>query len=138
VADYEGRVRLSVQGLPDVDKLDKALVSAANNADRLADGKIQLRVSGSEALGRLAGQMSAIETRAVDLASAVSKIGAGAATVKFNARLDRQSLNRELDLVSRQFQRRNWRLNVNDTSVKTARTQVEKLGNELQELVSKR
>ena len=138
MADYQGRIRLSVQGLPDVSKLDTALGSVATNADRLEATKIQLRVTGSEALGKLASQMSAVEARATRLASAVSRIGGDTATIRFNAEVDRQSISRQLDLVSRQFQRRNWRLNVNDTSVKTARVQVERLGSELRELVGKR
>ncbi|MFN6339350.1 MAG: hypothetical protein ACK41W_11600, partial [Cyanobacteriota bacterium] len=137
MADYEGRIRLSVQGLPQVLSASGALESAADNADRLSGTSIRLRVSGAETLGKLANQMSAIETRALSLASAVSRIGGNAATVRLNAKIDRKSINNELDLISRQFQRRNWRLNVNDTSVKTARVQVERLGDDLRRLVSK-
>ncbi len=138
MADYQAQIRLGFQGLDKLQTLDGSLQNAANNADRLSGTKIKIRTTGAEALNKLASQMSAIETRAASLASAVSRIGGEAATIRFNARLDRQSLNKELDLVSRQFQRRNWRLNVTDTSVKTARNQAEKLREELEGITRKK
>jgi len=50
---------------------------------------------------------------------------------KLNAKINRQSLDIELNYVSKMFARRDFRLQVNDTSIKAARTNAQKLKNTL-------
>jgi tape measure domain-containing protein len=52
-------------------------------------------------------------------------------TARLNVRVNRQVLDSELNTVSRMFARRDFRINVNDTAIKTARLNAQKLKNTL-------
>ena len=55
---------------------------------------------------------------------------------KLNVKINRQSLDKELNHVSKMFARRDFRLQVNDTSIKAARLNAQKLKNTL-DLIAK-
>jgi tape measure domain-containing protein len=57
-------------------------------------------------------------------------------TAQLNVKINRTVLDRELNHVSRMFARRDFRLQVNDTSIKTARLNAQKLKNTL-DLIAK-
>jgi hypothetical protein len=55
---------------------------------------------------------------------------------KLNVKINRQTLDKELNQVSKMFARRDFRLQVNDTSIKAARLNAQKLKNTL-DLIAK-
>jgi tape measure domain-containing protein len=66
----------------------------------------------------------------------VSNIAGSEFTGQLNVKINRRVLDQELNHVSRMFARRDFRLQVNDTSIKTARLNAQKLKNTL-DLIAK-
>lgn len=67
----------------------------------------------------------------------VSNVASSEFTGQLNVKINRRALDRELNAVSALFRRRNYELSVNDTTIKTARVNVQKLTNSLNLLTAK-
>lgn len=87
-------------------------------------GNPQLKLQVSLDLAFLRNQLATISTQL------------GGQALQINAKLNRNSINKELNLISAQFRRRTYRIDINDTSIKTARVNAQKLKNTLDLLAS--
>ena len=94
------------------------------------DAAINIIIKNQQALSKLTKDLSDVQEK-------IDRI-AVQAIPQIRVELDKSQVDKQLALISQQFRRRDYRLQVNDTTIKTATLNAEKLKNSLDEISSKK